>query len=188
LLLGGLSACGGDDDAGTTTTTATPTTTSTSTTVAPTTSTVAPGSTTTTAVARDEIFGWVRSFVQDGGATTIGIDNAQMFTGEEALTAAREDGVIGSDEFLENDYYIRNLEALTEDFTVSPDVVVTLQACYQNGPCITTEEVDLGGWSVLLGGEEDPGFAWEWYGAGTLPYVFTMLNDAVVEISEVYLP
>jgi hypothetical protein len=53
---------------------------------------------------------------------------------------------------------------------------------------VTTEQVDLETWSVLLGGEEDPGLDWSWYGQGSLPYVFTVTSDAIVEVEEVYLP
>ncbi len=111
-----------------------------------------------------------------------------MLTGEEAVAAARQDGVIGADEDLPNDFYIRNLEETTTEYTVSPDVVVTLQACYEGGDCVTTEQVDLDTWSILLGGEDDPGLDWSWYGQGSLPYVFTVASGLIVEINEVYLP
>lgn len=66
---------------------------------------------------------------------------------------------------------------------VSPEVVVTLQAC-----CVTTEQVDLATWSVLLGGEDDPGLDWSWYGQGSLPHVLAVANDLIVEVKDVYLP
>lgn len=173
-----LAACGSDDDA-------TATTAGTSVT---TTTTMAPTATTTTLSAREVVFGLVRSFVSDAGGTTVAVDAAEMLTGEDAVTAAREDGVIGADEDLPNDYYIRNPDESTTEFTVSPDVVVALQACYEGGECVTTEEVDLDTWSVLLGGEDDPGLDWGWYGAGQLPYNFTVEAGVIVEVQEVYLP
>ena len=70
---------------------------------------------------------------------------------------------IGLGEDLPNDFYIRNLDESTAEFTVSPNIVMTLQACYQGGWVVT--EQDLATWSVLLGAEEDPGLKWDWYGA-----------------------
>jgi two-component system phosphate regulon sensor histidine kinase PhoR len=118
------------------------------------------------------------------------VDVAQLIgeIRDEAVAAAREDGAIGSDEDLPNDFYIRNPDESTTELTVSPDVLVTLQACYQEGECVTTEQVDLETWSILLGGEEDPGLDWTWYGQGSLPYVFTVASNLIVEIEEVYLP
>lgn len=168
VLLWGLAACATDGVATTTTTTE--------------------PATTTTTVAGDTIFGWLRSFEGTAGTVTVGVDEAEMLTGDEALAAAREDGAIGEDEELPNDFYIRNPDESTIDLTVSPDVVVTLQACYEGGECVTTEQVDLDTWSVLLGGEDDPGLEWDWYGSGTLPYEFTVQNGVIVEVEEQYLP
>ncbi|MDH3538857.1 MAG: hypothetical protein OEP52_02580 [Acidimicrobiia bacterium] len=177
-LVATLAACGSDDDA----------TATTARTSVATTTTMAPATTTTAMSTREVVFGWLRSFVSDAGATTVAADTAEMLNGEAAVAAAREDGVIGADEDLPNDYYIRNPDESTTEFTVSPDVVVTLQACYDGGECVTTEEVDLDTWSVLLGGEDDPGLDWDWYGAGQLPYDFTVEAGVIVEVQEVYLP
>ena len=174
VLLAILTACGTNGSAGSTTTETTTTTTT------------AP--VTTTVPAAETIFGWLRSFEDTGETTTVGVDPAEMLTGEAAVAAARQDGAIGQDEDLPNDVYIRNPDESTTDFTVSPDVVVTLQACYQGGDCVVTEQVDLATWSVLLGAEENPGLEWDWYGAGSLPYEFTATNETVTEIHEVYLP
>ena len=147
-----------------------------------------PGTSTTMAAAGEDVFGWLRSFETGDGATIVRIDQAEMLSGEEAVVAAREAGVIGADEDLPNDYFIRNPDESTTEFTVSPDAIVVLQACYENGPCVTTETVDLETWSILLGGEEDPGLDWLWYGEGFLPYVFTVVEGTIVEVAEVYLP
>jgi hypothetical protein len=187
LVVVTLAACGGDDDtAGAITTSPIA---ATSTTAAPATSTTtAPQTSTTTAVVGEDVFGWLRSFEGRDHTTLIRVDPAEMLTGDEAEAAARQDGVIGEDEDLPNDFYIRNPDETTTEFTVSPDVVVTLQACYEDGKCVTTEQVDVETWSALLGGEEDPGLEWSWYGAGSLPCVFTVVNGVIVEVQEVYLP
>jgi hypothetical protein len=183
-LVTALAACGSDNDAASATTSST-----TSTTAAPTTTTQPPTTSSTIPGAGEDVFGWLRSFeMRDAATTIVLVDQAEMLTGDEAVVAAREDGVIGADEDLPNDYYIRNPDESTTELMVSPEVVVTLQACYEEGECVTTEQIDLATWSILLGGEEDPGLDWGWYGQGSLPYVFTVANDLIVEIDEMYLP
>jgi hypothetical protein len=183
LLAALLAACGSDDgSAPATTNAATTSTTAASVTTTPLITTTIPVDSAGT------LFGWLRSFEETDGATVVGVDEAEMLTGAAAVAAARSDGAIGADEDLPNDFYIRNPDEATVQLTVSPDVLVTLQACYPDGECVTTEQVDLDTWSVLLGGEDDPGLAWDWYGAGTLPYEFTVDNDVVVAAQEFYLP
>ncbi len=48
------------------------------------------------------------------GAMTLGVDLAEMLTGEEARQAAIADGVIGEDEDLPNDFYIDNPDRVYE--------------------------------------------------------------------------
>ncbi len=122
------------------------------------------------------------------GSVTVLFDEAEMLTGTDAITAARNDGVIGPDDDLPNDFYIRNPDESTVTFTVSPDAVVTLQACYEHGDCVTTEEVDVETWLMLIGGEDDPGLDWIWYGAGQLPYELTIDNGVITALHESYLP
>ena len=43
-------------------------------------------------------------------------------------------------------------------------------------------------WSILLGAEVDPGLGWDWYGAGSLPYLFTVQDGVVTHVVEQYLP
>lgn len=52
-------------------------------------------------------FGWVRHF--DGHA--IYIDPAELFSDDEAIEAAREDGAIGETEGLPNPFYVRDPDA-----------------------------------------------------------------------------
>jgi hypothetical protein len=177
-----LAACGSSDD---TTVTSEPTTTASPTTAAVT-STIP--TTTTTGTAPQTVFGWLRSFNDTGGAIVVAVDQAEMLSGEAAVVAARQDGAIGGDEVLPNDYYIRNVDEATSDFDVSSDVEVILQACYPAGECVTTEQVDLDTWSILLGAEINPGLGWDWYGAGSLPYLFTVHDGVITHVVEQYLP
>jgi hypothetical protein len=197
LLVVAVAACGGTTADSTTSTTTAPSTTTTTeapsttttTALSTTTTTEAPSTTTTTAPpAVDEtVFGELVSFEGEDGAVTVTVALEEMLTGDEAVAAAREAGFIGEDEDLPNDFYIRDLEE-ERSFPVDPAVTVVLQACYENGECVTTETVDLDTWSVLLGGEEDPGLEWAWYGAGYSPYWWHLADGTVVLIEEQYLP
>ncbi|MBC7294475.1 MAG: hypothetical protein H5T84_10335, partial [Thermoleophilia bacterium] len=59
------------------------------------------------------------------GKGYIRIDYAEMLTGDEAVSAAIEDGVISPGDGLDNDYYIRNRNATKRQFTVSATVKIT---------------------------------------------------------------
>jgi hypothetical protein len=59
------------------------------------------------------------------GKRYISIDYAQMLSGEEARQAAIADGVIGSDDELDNDYYIVNENTKKREFTVSDSATFT---------------------------------------------------------------
>lgn len=115
---------------------------------------------------------------------------AEWLTDDEALTAARDDGLIGPDDELENGYYIRVPSAALHIFELSPDPVVILQACYEPGPCVTRRPVDTETWG-LLAAEPERGLeitGWHWYGVGTLPYWLTLRDGVVVQAEEWYLP
>jgi hypothetical protein len=74
--------------------------------------------TTTTAVvqpiADGEWFALVTVGADESGAATLGVDLAEMLSGEEARLAAIEDGVISEDEDLPNDFYIDNDDTVLE--------------------------------------------------------------------------
>jgi hypothetical protein len=65
-------------------------------------------------------------FITNGDAAkrTITFDSAQWLDGEEGRRAAVEDGAIGSNESLSNDYYIRNAETQTRVLELAPDAEV----------------------------------------------------------------
>ncbi|HSM44969.1 MAG TPA: hypothetical protein VK969_08135 [Acidimicrobiia bacterium] len=60
------------------------------------------------AIEDGEWFAFVIVGEDESGAMTLGVDLADMLTGEEARQAAIADGVIGEDEDLPNDFYIDN--------------------------------------------------------------------------------
>lgn len=62
----------------------------------------------------------------ESGSMTLGVDVAEMLSGQEAHDAAVEDGVIGEDEDLPNDFYIDNPEIVYEllHFNDEPEILV----------------------------------------------------------------
>lgn len=82
--------------------------------------------TTTTMVAQPiadgEWFAMVTVGTDESEEMTLGVDLAEMLTGEEARLAAVEDGVIAEDEDLANDFYIDNDETVLELLEVTDDV------------------------------------------------------------------
>jgi hypothetical protein len=126
------------------------------------------------------------AYVSEVEGAVVSADYVQWFTGEAANLAAREDGVIGEDEDVPDDYYIRNDNPQIRRLTMAPAAPVVLQACFDPGPCLTTVGVTIDQWTGMLGGEEPEG--WTWYGGGTLPYWLTLRDGEIVQVIEQYLP
>ena len=132
----------------------------------------------------------VFAFVTDFDGSAVTADYASFLTGEEATAAAREDGVIGADETVPNDYYIRNENPALRELPVSEMTPVVLQTCFVDGPCVRQTAVTLEQWAGLLA-EQAPGGlpeGWQWYGGGALPYWLTLQDGEVVHVAEQYLP
>lgn len=132
------------------------------------------------------VFAYVTAF--DGSTMTA--DYATFLSGDEATAAAREDGVIGADETVPNDFYIRNENPMLRELPVAGGVAVVLQTCFTEGPCVRPAPVTLEQWADLLveGSADGLPQGWQWYGAGGLPYWLTLQDGVVVQISEQYLP
>ncbi len=164
-----LAGCGGSTEE--TTTTAAPTTTAgadTTMTSAPvstsvpatdstSTTTGEPGTTTTEILSSAETrladgtikgMGFIDAVWEEGGVRYLSIDYAEMLTGEEARQAAIEAGVIGPDEDLPNDYYIRNLNPKTREFTIAASVAITTATRSEGFDQPATWEEFLSFWSA----------------------------------------
>lgn len=118
-------------------------------------------------------------------------DYIQWFTGDAAVAAAREDGEIGADEDLPNDFYIRNENPRLRTLRVADDPVIVLKACYPNeGHCVVSDSVDTPTFDALVAdpesGVEITG--WHWVGLNELPYWLTIQDGTVVQIVEQYIP
>lgn len=134
----------------------------------------------------EAVFAYVTAF--DG--STLTADYATFLTGEEATAAAREDGVIGVDETVPNDFYIRNDNPTLRELPVSGKTPVVLQTCFIDGPCVRQTAVTLEQWAQLLVERAPGGLSegWQWYGGGALPYWLTLQDGTVVHVAEQYLP
>jgi hypothetical protein len=163
-----LVSCG--QGATTTTTSTQPTTTSQPT------STTRPGETI-------EQFGFVRSMT-DG---TLVFDPAEMLNGDEALDAAREDGIIGADEELPNDFYIRNLDQNDAWQVTAGSAAEFVLIGFDATGALTDSPVPAAEFEALLSGSADSsGF----YGfvPGDLPMTLMMIGDTVTSGNQTYLP
>ncbi len=132
----------------------------------------------------------VFAYVAEFDGSTVTADYADFLTGDEATAAARDDGAIGADETLPNDFYIRNDNPTLRELPVSEGTPVVLQACFVDGPCVRQTAVTLEQWASLLADQSAGGLpgGWQWYGGGALPYWLTLRDGAVVQVSEQYLP
>lgn len=122
---------------------------------------------------------------------TVVADYVEFLTGDEATTAAREDGALGDDEDLPGGFYLRNEDAELQTLDLGDPEVVVLQACFtDDGPCVVEQAVDIDGWVELLTDPQlaEERFGWVWYGGGSAPYRLTLKDNVIVQISEQYLP
>lgn len=73
-----------------------------------------------------EHFGLVSVGVNESDEIVLGIDLAEMLTGEEAREAAVEEGFIEEDEELDTDFFISNPEPVIELVPIAPDAGITV--------------------------------------------------------------
>ena len=153
-----------------------------------TTSTTSPSTTVTTQTSSPsplpdgEHFGFLRA-ASNG---TLEFDPADFLTGDAALAAAREEGIIGQDEDLPNDFYISNPETDTVELTVGDSAVFTLIGLDQadalvERPVLVDELKSL--WSGSADSSRLYGFV-----PGDLPMTVTLSDGLVVSAAQEYLP
>ncbi|NND03034.1 MAG: hypothetical protein HKN91_09625 [Acidimicrobiia bacterium] len=131
-------------------------------------------------------FGYITDFVSLGdGQWALEMDYAQWFFGEEATIAAREDGEIGPDEFIDNDYYIRNQNPLLRIIPID-DLALVRLIDTTSGP-IESVTVPVGEFIRILESGDDG----RWYGAASefTPFWFTVDGeDLIYQIEQQYIP
>ena len=159
-----LAACGGDGSAAPTTGS---TTTSTTVMVTP-----AP---------QVEQFAFVRAIDE----FEIRFDPATMLSGEEAVEAARADGVLAEGEDLPNDFYISNPDVEETVATLAPDGTYVMIGFDRYGGLIDRRLARDELVAVLNGANAEL-----FYGIvpGDTPMILTLSDDTVVAARQQYLP
>jgi hypothetical protein len=135
----------------------------------------------TDAIPSGTTFAFVRGV--EGGALIL--DPAAFLSGDEALAAAREDGFVGADEELPNDFYIRNLEQEALSVPLADAAMFTLIGFDATGG-LADVEVDRATLEALLTG----GDASAYYGfiATDLPMTLDIEGGEVTGGRQQYLP
>lgn len=136
-------------------------------------------------LADGEYFAYVTVGEDESGAITLGVDLAEMLTGEEARLAAIEAGVIEEGEDLPNDFFIDNPEMVLELVHIADDAEITVISGTDTNQAITIDAAQLGAlYEGTYSGEAVYGIV-----AG-LPIAMDLVIDAgvVTEAHAVYLP
>lgn len=84
------------------------------------------------------------AYLVEVGSDSVTIDPARMLTGEQARAAAAEDGVIGPNEDLPNDFYIVNPDPGPTSVDVDPEATVTVLAFDSAGSHLAGRDLELG--------------------------------------------
>lgn len=126
-----------------------------------------------------ETFGFIHHF--DG--TAVFFDPAEIFTNEEAVKAARDDGAIAADEDLPNPFYIRNPDTAMVRVPVSKQFTVTV---LDNQQLDTTHRLDAGQFASLYCADGAP--TWLYSSPENLAAVLRVSKGLVVRADERYVP
>ena len=136
--------------------------------------------------ALEQTFGFITGMQwSTDGNLMLEVDYAQWLTGEEANIAAREDGVIGPNDTIENDYYIRNQNPRLRLITVDEFAIVRL-IDGTDGP-LSSVSVPLAEFARIMA-EGDDG---RWYGAASeySPFWFVVDGEELIyQIQQQYVP
>ena len=134
-----------------------------------------------TTAAEVEQFAFVRAIDE----SEITYDPARIFTGEEALEAARADGVLGEGETLDTDFYISNPSPDEEVAPLDPDGRFVLIGFDRYG-ALADRQISLDDLVAALNGADPE----EFYGIvpGEVPMILTLSGDMVVGARQQYFP
>jgi hypothetical protein len=131
-------------------------------------------------LAEGRSFGIIKSV--DATYGTLVFDLEQFFSGDAANRAAREDGVIGPNESVDNDYYIRNVNPKLRTVPISSDLQIVL--IKWSNCCEHTFSPNLATFAKAFPG---PGPTDDFRGPAS-PYWLTVKGGVIVKIEEQYLP
>ncbi len=125
------------------------------------------------------------AFVRAIDESEIRFDPARLLTGEEAVEAARADGVLAEGEDLPNDFYISNPDLDETVATIDPDGTYLLFGFDRYGGIID-RQLSLADLVAVLNGANSGAF----YGIipGDVPMNLTLVGGTVVSARQQYLP
>ena len=125
-------------------------------------------------------------FVTGAGDGTLAVDRAELLTGEAARAAAVEDGLIGSDEDLPNDFYIRNQHVESVQVGVAEAAAMTVWR-FDGGGQLVEDSIEPTAFAGLFA---DSGSSGEVYGfdPAAFPVTLDVEDGVVTRLSQVYLP
>lgn len=132
-----------------------------------------------------KVFAMVTVGSDETGATTLGVDVAEMLSGEEAREAAVEDGVISEGEDLPNDFYIENDEHVLELLPFSDDPSIVVISGNDTSQLI---EIDVDMLSQLWNGDYNGEPIYGIVPSVPIPMEVTVADDFITSLEMVYLP
>jgi hypothetical protein len=117
-------------------------------------------------------------------ATVMTVDPAEVLGGAEAVEAARTDGAIGPGEELANPFYLRNPTRETRRLPLAAGFEARLidASTIQLGPSLDGDEL-----AALFSGGASPE-AYYGFAPGELPMMITVVQGAVTQAEQHYLP
>jgi hypothetical protein len=136
-------------------------------------------------IADGDWFAFVTVGEDETGAITLGVDLADMLTGQEAHDAAVEAGVISPDEDLPNDFFIKNDVVASESMHLSDNAVIEVIPAddVSTHIAVTPEQLAALFDGTYVGGEV--------YGVAVgepIPMYVTIEDGLVTSAVAVYLP
>lgn len=126
------------------------------------------------------------AFVRAIDESEVRFDPATMLTGDEAVAAARADGVLAEGEDLPNDYYISNPDTEETIAALDPNGEYSLIGFSTPGGELVNRQMSLDDLVAVLNGANPELF----YGIipGDVPMILTLSGETVVAAHQQYLP
>lgn len=137
------------------------------------------------ALADGEMFAFVTVGTDESDAITLGVDQADMVTGEEARQKAVEDGVIAEGEDLPNDFYIANDYRTLELMQLADDATISVISANDTSEYL---EIDLERLKQLWDGDYGGDAVYRIVPSTPIAVDLTVKGGVISAAEEVYLP
>jgi len=127
--------------------------------------------------------GFIKKVYTKGSRYFLTIDYVQFLTGQAAIKAAVEDGVIKAGETLDNDYYIRNQNTKLRTFIITVGIPVSAETYFSGGTPVGKATLTLAEFrSAMSPSDANNG------SMRAAPWWITIQNLTVTKIAEQYIP